>query len=71
MTVLSISPRELERRCLARGAFLERNGAKHKVYRGPLGTFTISHGPRSAVTGRMVSTAARALGTTTKALLER
>lgn len=69
MTVLSITPGELEQAALERGAVFLRHGANHDVYRGPLGTFTIPKGKRKAITGRIVSTAAQALGTTTKDLL--
>jgi hypothetical protein len=69
MTVLAITTTELARRCEARGATLERHGAKHDVWRGPLGTFTIPNGRRKAVTGRIVSLAAQRLGTTTKDIL--
>lgn len=69
MTVLSITTRELHTKVLERGGRLERHGAKHDVYSGPLGTFTVPNGKRKPITGAIVRSAARCLGTTTKDLL--
>jgi hypothetical protein len=69
MTVLSITTLELHKRILERGGRLERHGAKHDVYKGPLGTFTVPNGKRKPVTGAIVRSAARGLGTTIQDLL--
>jgi predicted RNA binding protein YcfA (HicA-like mRNA interferase family) len=69
MTVLSINSKELQRKILEHGGHLERQGAKHRVYAGPYGRFTVPHSPRGVVTGAMVRSAAHALGTTTRDLL--
>lgn len=69
MTVLSITTRELHAKVLERGGQMMRHGAKHDVYAGPLGTFTIPNGRRKPITGAVVRSAARCLGTTTKDLL--
>lgn len=69
MTVLAIKGRELHNRALERGGVLIRHGARHDVWRGPLGTFTIPNGRNKPITGAIVRCAARALGTTTRDLL--
>ena len=69
MTVLSITTLELHKRVLEHGGTLERHGAKHDVYSGPLGTFTIPNGRRKPVTGAIVRSAAHCLGTTIQDLL--
>ena len=71
MTVLAITTKELHQRIISHGGRLERNGAKHTVYSGPHGRFTVPQGRRKPVTGAIVRSAACALGTTTKVLLER
>ena len=69
MTVMAITTKELHKLVLEHGGRLERNGNKHAVYKGPLGTFTIPYGPRKPVTGAMMRSVAQALGTTTRDLL--
>lgn len=69
MSVLSLTTSELHDLILERGGHLARHGAKHDVYKGPLGTFTVPNGKRKPVTGAIVRSAARALGTTTRDLL--
>jgi len=69
MTVLAITTLELHKRVLEHGGTLERHGAKHDVYSGPLGTFTIPNGRRKPVTGAIVRSAAHCLGTTIQDLL--
>lgn len=70
--ILPITGKELHKRILEHGGTLERQGAKHLVYVGPHGRFTVPGGKgrhKHNITGAVVASAARCLGTTSKKLI--